>query len=82
MHLLAFFFFPIFGCGFAFYFLPAIIAFVRNKRDAGAILLLNFFLGWTMLGWVVALVWALKQDVLGWGAEIRAAKSNRWGAGR
>lgn len=62
MHLLAFFF-PIFGFGFVFYFLPAIIAFAKSKRDAGAILVLNIFLGWTLIGWVVALVWALKQDV-------------------
>lgn len=63
MHLLALFFFPIFGCGFVLYFLPAIIAFVRNKRDASAILVLNFLLGWTAIGWVIALVWALRQDV-------------------
>lgn len=63
MHLLAFFFFPIFGFGFLFYFLPAIIAFVRSKRDAGAILVLNFLLGWTAIGWVIALVWSLRQDV-------------------
>lgn len=63
MHLFAFFFFPIFGFGFVFYFLPAIIAFARSKRDAGSILVLNFFLGWTAIGWVIALVWALKQDV-------------------
>jgi hypothetical protein len=60
---LAFFFPPIFGFGFILYFLPAIIAFARSKRDAGAILVLNFFLGWTAIGWVIALVWALKQDV-------------------
>ena len=63
MHLLAFFFFPIFGCGFLLYFLPALIAFGRSKRDAGAILVLNFLLGWTMIGWIIALVWALRQDV-------------------
>ncbi len=62
MHLFAFFF-PIFGFGFVFYFLPAIIAFARSKRDAGSILVLNFLLGWTAIGWVIALVWALKQDV-------------------
>jgi hypothetical protein len=45
------------------YFLPAIIAFARSKRDAMSILLLNFFLGWTAIGWVIALVWAVKQDV-------------------
>ena len=63
MHFLPLFFFPIFGFGFVFYFLPSIIAFARNKRDVTSILLLNLFLGWTMIGWVIALVWAVKQDV-------------------
>ena len=63
MHPLAFFFFPIFGFGFVLYFLPAIIAFVREKRDAVSILVLNLLLGWTAIGWVIALVWALRQDV-------------------
>jgi hypothetical protein len=58
-----FFFLPIFGFVFLFYFLPAILAFARNKRDTTSILLLNLFLGWTFVGWVIALVWALKQDV-------------------
>lgn len=59
----AFFFLPIFGFGFVMYFLPSIIAIVRSKRDITAIVLLNLFLGWTMIGWVVCLVWALKTDV-------------------
>ena len=56
-------FFPFFGFGFVMYFLPSIIALARSKRDITAIVLLNFFLGWTMIGWVVALVWAVKTDV-------------------
>lgn len=63
MHLLAFFFPPIFGFGFVLYFLPAIIGFARSKRDAVSILVLNLFLGWTAIGWVIALIWALRQDV-------------------
>ena len=62
MHLFALFL-PIFGFGFVLYFLPALIAFARSKRDAMSILVLNFFLGWTAIGWVIALVWALKQDM-------------------
>jgi hypothetical protein len=62
-HLLPGFFLPFFGLGFVLYFLPTILAFARNKRDTTAILLLNIFLGWTMIGWVVALVWAVKTDV-------------------
>lgn len=63
MHLIAFFFLPIFGFGFILYFLPSILAFARSKRDAVSIFVLNLFLGWTAIGWVIALVWALKQDV-------------------
>jgi hypothetical protein len=62
-HLLPAFFLPFFGFGFVMYFLPSVIALGRNKRDITAIVLLNFFLGWTMIGWVVALVWAVKTDV-------------------
>jgi hypothetical protein len=62
-HFLPAFFLPFFGFGLAMYFLPSLIALGRNKRDITAIVLLNFFLGWTMIGWVVALVWAVKTDV-------------------
>ena len=35
-----------------------------KKRNAGAIFALNLLLGWTLVGWVVSLVWALtKEDV-------------------
>ena len=62
MRLFAFFFYPIFGFGFVLYFLPSIIALARSKRDVVAILLLNFFLGWTAIGWIIALIWAVKMD--------------------
>jgi hypothetical protein len=57
------FFFPFFGMGTVMYFLPSIIALARSKRDLLAIFLLNFFLGWSVIGWIVALVWAAKSDV-------------------
>ena len=59
-----FIFFPFFGFGFFMYFLPSIIALARSKRDILAIFLLNLFLGWSVIGWIVALVWALKSDVV------------------
>jgi hypothetical protein len=62
MTLATFFFFPFFGFGFVLYFLPTIIAAIKSKRDTVAILLLNLFLGWSVIGWFVALVWAAKQD--------------------
>jgi len=48
----------VFILSLAFYFLPTIIALLRRHRNALAIFLLNFFLGWTFIGWVVALVWS------------------------
>jgi len=61
------FFFPFFGFGLGIpilmYFLPSIIALARSKRDVLAIFLLNLFLGWSVIGWIVALVWAAKNDV-------------------
>ena len=56
------FFFPFFGLGTLMYFLPSIIALARSKRDLLAIFLLNLFLGWSIIGWIVALVWAAKND--------------------
>jgi hypothetical protein len=41
---------------FALYFLPAIIAGARHTHNATAILLLNLLLGWTVVGWFVALL--------------------------
>ena len=46
------------------HYLPLLIALIRGKRDILAIGLLNFFLGWTLIGWVVALIWAVKTDVV------------------
>ena len=45
-----------------FYFLPAAIAFYRKRANTGAILALNLFLGWSLIGWVIALVCALKDE--------------------
>ena len=60
--LATYFFFPFFGFGFLMYFLPSIVALARSKRDLLAIFLLNLFLGWSVIGWIVALVCAAKND--------------------
>jgi hypothetical protein len=62
MHILALFFFHFFSFWFVMYFLPSIVALIRSKRDTLAIFLLNFFLGWSVIGWIIALVWAAKHD--------------------
>ncbi|MGN0538395.1 MAG: superinfection immunity protein [Candidatus Fimenecus sp.] len=48
--------------GFLFYFLPSILGFVRHQPNKTAILILNIFLGWSFIGWIVALVWAFKKE--------------------
>ncbi len=48
--------------GVAVYFIPSIIALLRMKKNLFAIIALNFFLGWSLIGWVVSLVWSLSSD--------------------
>lgn len=43
----------------AIYFLPTIIAIARKHHNQNAIAALNTCLGWTLIGWVASLVWAL-----------------------
>jgi hypothetical protein len=40
------------------YFMPTIIALVCDKRGASGVALVNFFLGWTVIGWFAALIWS------------------------
>ncbi len=40
------------------YFLPTIVASHRGLRTGG-VLILNLFFGWTGLGWLALLLWAL-----------------------
>jgi hypothetical protein len=39
----------------ALYFLPYFNARIRRTRNSGAVGVVNLFLGWTFIGWVVAL---------------------------
>ena len=43
------------------YFFPSIEALIRKSPDTLPIAMLNFFLGWTLIGWVVALVWSVRS---------------------
>ena len=42
------------------YFLPTIIG--RHKADAMRIFLVNLLFGWTVIGWVIALIWACTAE--------------------
>lgn len=41
------------------YFLPAMVAAGRHHHQTAAIFTLDLLLGWTLLGWIAALVWSL-----------------------
>jgi hypothetical protein len=43
------------------YFLPSIIGAVRKVPNIGSVLVINLFLGWTLVGWVVALAMAARS---------------------
>jgi hypothetical protein len=43
------------------YFIPTIIAEGRRHHNKAAILVVNLFFGWTLLGWVICLAWSLMQ---------------------
>lgn len=43
------------------YFYPMYEAYIQKQPDFYSIFALNLFLGWTLIGWVAALVWAIKS---------------------
>lgn len=43
------------------YFLPAIVAARLKHNNLFGVSVLNVFLGWTLVGWVVAVVWAFAK---------------------
>lgn len=47
--------------GLCLYFLPSFIDYSRKHLNLGAVFVANLFLGWTVLGWVLCLVWAVMR---------------------
>jgi hypothetical protein len=48
----------------AAYFAPTIVAAARKVPNQGSVLVVNTFLGWTLIGWVVALAMAARSRAL------------------
>ena len=42
------------------YFLPSLIAI--KKKNTNAITVANLFFGWTIIGWIICLIWACTKD--------------------
>jgi hypothetical protein len=45
------------------YMAPTVVAGVRRHNNASAIGALNILLGWTFLGWIAAMIWAMTSNV-------------------
>lgn len=45
------------------YFTPSIVAGSRGHGNVTPIVLVNIFLGWTVLGWFAALVWSTTNNI-------------------
>lgn len=43
------------------YFVPWMIAAYRNHHQRSAIVILNIFLGWSFIGWLIALIWSVSK---------------------
>lgn len=46
---------------FLIHFLPTFIAGSRHVQNFWWIFLINFFFAWTLIGWIIALIWALND---------------------
>ena len=45
--------------GFGIYVLPALLAWSMGSPQRVAIALVDLLLGWTVIGWIAALIWAV-----------------------
>ncbi|MEU3317111.1 superinfection immunity protein [Streptomyces sp. NPDC006662] len=43
------------------YLVPTVVAMVRAVPNRGSVMVVNIFLGWTLIGWVVALAMAARS---------------------
>jgi hypothetical protein len=48
--------------GIALYMLPTIVGSVRKVVNVGSVFAINLLLGWTLIGWAVALAMALRTN--------------------
>jgi hypothetical protein len=73
------------------YFMPWIVAMSRNHKNTAAVFVVYLFLGWTLIGWVVALVWSMLHGqskaittpplTCGHGAPTSERPADDWSAG-
>ena len=44
------------------YLCPTIVAVLRKHNATRGVFAVNLFLGWTIIGWLVALVWSMSSN--------------------
>lgn len=66
----------------ALYFAPTIIAIIRKHHNVMPVALVNTLLGWTVVGWVVALVWSFSSPPSSPRIEVNLSGDARPSAGR
>ena len=50
--------------GIAAYFIPGIIGSIRRVPNTGSVWVVNIFLGWTIVGWIIALAMAVRSQTM------------------
>jgi hypothetical protein len=60
--------------GLVLYFLPTLVAAKREHPNGLAIFVVNLFLGWLLVGWVVALAWACTGETRARPARARSGQ--------
>ena len=53
--------FMLLGLAVCFYFLPFAISRQRETLHSNQIFIVNLLFGWTILGWIAALIWAVVE---------------------
>jgi hypothetical protein len=54
--------FPLVLFGMIIYLSPIVIAALRRKQNLAPLLLVNILLGWTVIGWIICVIWAFSED--------------------
>lgn len=49
--------------GFIIYIIPTIVAYSRNTLNKNTVFVLNLFLGWTVICWIICLAMAFTKDM-------------------
>jgi membrane protease subunit (stomatin/prohibitin family) len=49
--------------GICVYFIPSFVAVTRKVTNSGSVFVINLLLGWTLVGWAVALAMAVKTNM-------------------